>query len=62
MIHLRLRGGGHVVGDDGIRRVGARVRSVPDRDHDQRHNADDERRADDKFDHLRTAVVIVKLT
>jgi len=58
---LRLRGGGHVVGDDRVGRVRAGVRGVPDRHHDQSHNGDDQGCSHHEFDHLGTAGVVVKL-
>ena len=57
---LRLCGGGDVVGDDGVRRIGAGVSRVPDRHHDQRHDGDDQSGSHHKLDHLRAVAVVVK--
>ncbi len=62
MTDLRLCGGRHVRRDTAVGRVRARVRRVPDRNHDERHNGHDERRANHEFDHFRTTAVMVKLS
>jgi len=57
---LRLRGGWHVIRDNRVGRIGAGIRGIPDRHHDERHDRDNEGCPDDELDHFRAARITVK--
>jgi hypothetical protein len=60
LMGLRLRGGRHVIRDNRVGRIGAGIRGIPDRYHDERHDRDNQGCPHDEFDHFRTASITVK--